>query len=297
MKAILASALLVLSLVLNVSGKDNLPNSLDELSKSLPSDVANQINTADLPKQEEAKKLFKEKCRKNSGGDEAFEKASTATEDLKACILSQINVEIFKKEVEDAKPTGDLDLVFKKYCRKSPDIKQCVFNFTATLEPCLEPKERENKRVLETVASSLADFICFKEGDRIALFIAEGGPECLQSKQEMIKSCFNSTMGKYAPTETPTIENLPKLLLDAEQCQDIQNLQQCIVTELEKCEEPTPANIVDSLFRFVRKQTPCASKPLTARSVDDRIEDSHNDARKTVVHSLVMIIGLFLILQ
>lgn len=68
--------IIFIGLVLNVSGKDNLPNSLDELSKSLPSDVANQINTADLPKQEEAKKLFKEKCRKNSGGDEAFEKAS-----------------------------------------------------------------------------------------------------------------------------------------------------------------------------------------------------------------------------
>lgn len=47
---------------------------------------------------------------------------------------------------------------------------------------------------------------------------------------------------------------------------DIQNLQQCIVTELEKCEEPTPANIVDSLFRFVRKQTPCASKPVSYKT-------------------------------
>lgn len=57
---------------------DHLPTSLDELTKALPSDVTNHLNAADLPKVEEAKKLFKEKCHKNSGGDEAYMKASVS---------------------------------------------------------------------------------------------------------------------------------------------------------------------------------------------------------------------------
>ena len=36
------------------------------------------------------------------------------------------------------------------------------------------------------------------------------------------------------------------------------DLQKCVVKALETCSEPTPANIVDSMFNFVRKMTPCA---------------------------------------
>ena len=39
---------------------------------------------------------------------------------------------------------------------------------------------------------------------------------------------------------------------------DFFKLQKCVVKELEKCKEPTPANIVDSLFNFIKKVTPCA---------------------------------------
>lgn len=35
-------------------------------------------------------------------------------------------------------------------------------------------------------------------------------------------------------------------------------LEICVVAELEKCGEPTPANIIESLFEFVRRSTPCS---------------------------------------
>lgn len=38
-------------------------------------------------------------------------------------------------------------------------------------------------------------------------------------------------------------------------------LQKCVVKALETCSEPTPANIVESMFNFVYKMTPCANKP------------------------------------
>jgi hypothetical protein len=37
------------------------------------------------------------------------------------------------------------------------------------------------------------------------------------------------------------------------------DLKKCVVKVLETCTEPTPANIVDSMFNFVRKMTPCAN--------------------------------------
>lgn len=37
------------------------------------------------------------------------------------------------------------------------------------------------------------------------------------------------------------------------------SLQVCIVKSLEQCSESTPANLVESMFKFVRNETPCVN--------------------------------------
>lgn len=64
-------------------------------------------------------------------------------------------------------------------------------------------------------------------------------------------------MGKYFNDELPTIDNLPSLIIKEENCRDMDKLETCVVKELETCKESTPANLVEALFRFVRKETPC----------------------------------------
>jgi len=170
---------------------------------------------------------------------------------------------VLHDEIEAAKPTGDLDTVFRRYCNKSPILKNCVKNFTNTVEMCFDQKERENIKLIQNITDSLLGFVCFKEGDRIALFIAAGGPECFVSQQGAIQDCLNSTFGSYVPADgfnpaSPTgLDNIPLLLLDTKECTDIQRLQHCVVRALETCSDPTPGNIVDSLFNYIKKVTPC----------------------------------------
>lgn len=40
---------------------------------------------------------------------------------------------------------------------------------------------------------------------------------------------------------------------------DMDKLQNCVVHSLEKCDESTPANLVESMFKFVRNETPCVN--------------------------------------
>lgn len=40
---------------------------------------------------------------------------------------------------------------------------------------------------------------------------------------------------------------------------DMDRLQICVVRSLEKCDESTPANLVESMFKFVRNETPCVN--------------------------------------
>lgn len=67
-------------------------------------------------------------------------------------------------------------------------------------------------------------------------------------------------MGKYINDDVPTLENLPTFVIKEENCDDMDKLEKCVVFELEQCKESTPANLVEALFRFVRKETPCGKK-------------------------------------
>lgn len=152
--------------------QENLP-SADEVLKKVSSVVGDipelnnpQLN-ASLPNIEEAKTLFKDKCTKN-GGPNAFDNVQRAQEDMMQCIRSLVNFTELQAEMERYKPTGDLDIVFKNYCNKRSTLKACVSNFTDTIEHCLDKKERENKKVVLNITDSLLEFICYKEGDRIA---------------------------------------------------------------------------------------------------------------------------------
>ncbi|PSN52702.1 hypothetical protein C0J52_09393 [Blattella germanica] len=241
--------------------------------------IPGNIDLSGAPTLEDGEKLLEEKCKK-MGHPEAYaaavgakdevkkcvmnldvykrqivfsSKFQGAKDEVKKCVMNLVNVTELQAEMEKAKPTGDLDIVFKKYCRKSPDLQRCITNFTSTVEPCLDEKEKESKYLVQNISESIVKFICHKEGDRIALFIAEGGPECLSSNQEAIQECVNKTIAKNMPKETLSIENLPS---------DFQELQNCVAIALQRCEEPTPANIVESLFNFVRKMTPCKNEKL-----------------------------------
>lgn len=48
-------------------------------------------------------------------------------------------------------------------------------------------------------------------------------------------------------------------------------LQSCIVKDLEECSDPTPANIVDSIFNFIRRATPCQNMMAESAASDFKV--------------------------
>ncbi|XP_035740399.1 27 kDa hemolymph protein-like isoform X3 [Vespa mandarinia] len=283
--------------------QENLPSGDDILKKAssiINISEINNLNTSALPTIQEAVNLFEQKCRKN-GGPNAFQNAKHAQTEMEKCLKSLINMTELNAEMESAKPKGELDEVFKKYCRRSSILKTCVNNFTTAIEPCLEQKERENKKIILNITESLLNFICYKEGDRIALFIAAGGPDCFQSKQQEIQDCFNTTFGSYIPTANPTtgamptLESLPSLIFDDKECTDMNNLQHCIVKELEKCSDPTPGNIVESIFRFIKKVTPCETLLVNVRSA--AVTGVQEESSSSIMTSIPTMIAVSFLLQ
>lgn len=141
------------------------------------------------------------------------------------CIQKLVNFTTLPDEIEKAKPNGNLDTVFNKYCDKRNEAIKCVDSFTKSLDPCLNQEEKDQKVVFVNITKSLLEFVCHENGNQIALFIAEEGPECFSTKQDAIQDCFNATLGDSFGNQIPSIDNLPSLVIKEENCRQMDKLE------------------------------------------------------------------------
>lgn len=165
-----------------------------------------------------------------------------------------------------------------RYCARRHTALECVKNFTASTTPCLSDAENEHKGMFEKMFEKLLGFVCHKEGDQIALFIAEKGPECFASQKDEMWRCVNETYGdqinnliggqpqqdlnNFDVDKVKLPEQLPEFIVEKEQCHQMEEVQVCITKVLEQCEETTPANLFESAAKFVRNESPCQNVTL-----------------------------------
>ncbi|EDV99684.1 27 kDa glycoprotein [Drosophila grimshawi] len=230
-------------------------------------DLQNQF-TDDLLKSNisynQVKEVFRRKCIEVSGeelGDQAYNNIESGFFKLSECINNIVNYTTMKQEIQTARPLGELDVVFNKYCKQRSNATNCFETFSNKLLPCLDKEEQESHDVMTRIVQSLLNFVCHKDGDQIALFIAEQGFECLESQKDNIQQCLNSTFSTYFNDadmhDSNQIKTIPKLVVGQKQCSDIKTLENCVVRHLEHCSEITPANLIESMFNFIRNETLC----------------------------------------
>ncbi|XP_065093033.1 27 kDa hemolymph protein-like [Ochlerotatus camptorhynchus] len=266
---LLVTFLLVPSIRADELPKDIKELDIDKLREQLPEGlIPPEFQNVSLPSLEDIQRIVKDKCSRVAGSDAAYEQAQQSGQKLNECLQGLIDFSDLQSEIKEAKPTGDLDTVFNKYCRRRSIAIECINTFSNDVDVCLESDEKESKRILVNIVHGLLNFVCHKDGDQIALFIAEEGPECFEEQKQPLIDCFNSTMRGYLDEPSPQAsEGIPKLVMGKKQCDDMDNLRDCFVRVLEDCKESTPANLVESLFKFVRRETPCANftTPETSR--------------------------------
>ncbi|XP_053673271.1 27 kDa hemolymph protein-like [Anopheles nili] len=262
----------------------------DVLAEFLPPEFKNVT----LPKIEDVQKVIKDKCSRVAGSDASYEEAEQAAQKFGDCMKDLVDFSDLQEEIKKAKPTGDLDTVFNKYCRRRSAAIECIDTFSNKIDVCLENDEKESKVVMVNIVHGLLNFVCHKDGDQIALFIAEEGPECFSDQKDALIDCVNGTLYGYMQEEyTPTADGLPKLVMGKKQCDEMSSLQDCMVQALEGCKESTPANLVESLFKFVRRETPCANitgeatPRKNARGAGELVRGSHQIILSTFIMALV----------
>ena len=191
-----------------------------------------------------------------------FQNAATT---FSECIQNTVDFSNIGDEIEKAKPTGTLDLVFGKYCSKRKKALTCLEAFSNATNPCLTADEISHKKTAIGMIERLLEFVCHHNGNQIALFIAEEGPECIDSKKNQLLSCFNQTYGNFITNELPAVEDIQFTILQ-ENCMDLKKFEDCVIDELETCKESTPANLVEALFNYVKRETICRNPNMISSS-------------------------------
>jgi len=119
---------------------------------------------------------------------------ATALFTLSDCVTSKINIVNITEEIKAAAPRGALDEVFASYCNLVPGIKHCRTPMISALQVCLSHQRDDDLQLIDSAIDGALDFMCFKGGERIAIFLAENGTDCLYDNADRIASCINDTM-------------------------------------------------------------------------------------------------------
>ena len=191
-------------------------------------------------------------CEEN-GGKNAFADLKNSVLDLVKYGESNFNLEQIQNEIEESSKAGALDEVFKKYCDLRSKSLGYIHKIGDSVAACLTEDERPVFKLVVNITSSLLNFVCDKDGERIALFIAEGGFECFKSEMEELQKCSDVISDKI-PTD---LHKIPKLEVTKKECNEYKTFQGCVVEKLGKCKNSTPSDIIDALLTYIYKLSTC----------------------------------------
>lgn len=89
-------------------------------------------------------------------------------ETSRACIEQYLNFTIIDEELKNARKTGSMDEVFAKYCDLWPEIYGCLNTTIDLVRKCMSIQEKKAFEKTLEIVTNLKEFMCFKEGDRLA---------------------------------------------------------------------------------------------------------------------------------
>jgi len=201
---------------------------------------------------------FEDRCLK-IGGQEALDQWLKSQEELVFCVMQNFDVTKIQSEVAAKEKTGDLDLVFKKYCGTPVNkTRPCLKDFLKASRRCLKTEDKPSLDITLRMIDSAIDFMCQNDGDRIALFMSENGWDCVQDHREDIMKCVNSSVPElFNENIKQKYSNIHMLIYSPENCRRGEAIRVCVENSLLKCKDPTPSNVVNSLLLSMQKATPC----------------------------------------
>jgi hypothetical protein len=210
-------------------------------------------------------KNWESRC-KETGGEEVLRKWQKEQEDLIYCFLEEFDIDTIEQEMDDKKTSGDLDVVFKKYCgQPMTNLRRCLETFLQASHQCLKEEDRVGLNVTMSMVDAAIDFACHNSGDRMALFMAEAGMDCVEKHKDDMLTCLNRSVPSIFKDDGSSTR-MHFYVFQKENCAKGEAIIRCVEDSLLHCQDPTPSNLVHGLLKAVKDVTPCAGTANHAAS-------------------------------
>lgn len=240
-------------------------------------DVTDETSSENSGNSEKSDKLLRrgfknweERCLAH-GGRAVLEQYLTEQEDLIYCLMQQFDLQEINSEIERNKKSGDLDDVLKKYCNvRVPAARDCLASFIRVSSECLEEeRDQAGLNISQQMVDTAIEFLCHRDGDRIDLFLSEGGAECVTSHYEEILSCVNKSVPEIlrANSQPRQRSRIHFYVFQQQNCRKGDAIMSCVERSLLQCPDPTPANLVQAMLQAVRDVTTCTTSTAQSRPV------------------------------
>lgn len=230
------------------SGTDWYSDSMDEWEN----EVEEQQGFHD--EMEKGFKNWEERCLK-IGGETVLKRWLQSQEELVQCFMEEFQVFTIQDEIEESKQKGELELVFQKYCRDHvPRARTCLESFLDVSRECLQEKNRPGLNITLQMVDAAIDFTCHNSGDRIILFLAQNGYECVEKHKNELVKCINNSVPELFHMNN---HNSEFIVFDEKTCSRGKALMTCVEESLLDGCDPTPSNMVNSMLEAVRQSSPC----------------------------------------
>lgn len=219
-----------------------------------------EMSKNDQPPDHGLRQNWEERCLE-VGGQSVLDRYVNEQEQLLYCVMEQFDFAEIQEEIEEKKKVGDLDEVFKKYCRQHVStVRSCLTSFLDVSRLCLRPEERPGLNVTLGMVDSAIEFVCHNSGDRIALFMSYDGVQCVVDHKDEIMSCINRSVPEvYNAKQNMRSKKMHFYVFQQENCRKGDAIIECVEASLMKCSDPTPSNLVNGLMQAMREDTPCAT--------------------------------------
>jgi len=201
---------------------------------------------------------WEERCLK-IGGEEVLKKWQKEQENLIFCFMEHFDFDEIQSEIDVKKQSGDLDEVFKKYCGVPVNrVRGCLEDFLTISHQCLHEDDRAGLNITLRMVDAAINFTCHNSGDRIALFMAESGLDCVTEHQDQALACLNTSVPEIFQNDMSSTSKMHFYVFQQENCRKGDSIIQCVEESLMGCKDPTPSNLVHGLLRSMKEETPCA---------------------------------------
>lgn len=219
-----------------------------------------EMSKNDQPPHQGLSQNWEERCLE-VGGQSVLDRYGEEQEKLLYCVIQQFDFVEIQEEIEEKKKVGDLDEVFKKYCRQHVStVRSCLTSFLDVSRLCLRPQERPGLNVTLGMVDSAIEFVCHNSGDRIALFMSYDGVQCVVDHKDEIMSCINRSVPEVLNAkQNMRSKKMHFYVFQQENCRKGDAIIECVEASLMKCSDPTPSNLVNGLMQAMREDTPCAT--------------------------------------